>query len=61
LKRRELLAHLSAHGWTLLRESAKHSWLANPAMNRRAAVPRHKEIANLLAKKICRDLGVPEP
>jgi hypothetical protein len=27
--------------------------------NRRSAVPRHREIQDHLARKICQDLGVP--
>jgi mRNA interferase HicA len=45
----------------LIREGAKHSWWGNPANNRRSAVPRHREVDDHLAKKICRDLGISEP
>jgi mRNA interferase HicA len=61
MKRRDLLAHLTAHGCTLLREGARHSWWHNVALNKRGAVPRHTEVNNNLHWKICRDLGVPEP
>jgi mRNA interferase HicA len=61
MKRRTLLAHLRDHGCSLLREGAKHSWWVNPGNNRRTSVPRHTEIDDLLARKICRDLNVPEP
>ena len=61
MKRRELLAYLRAHGCELLREGARHSWWNNPALNKRSAIPRHIEIADQLAAKICRDLGVPTP
>ncbi|MET0231818.1 MAG: type II toxin-antitoxin system HicA family toxin [Rhodanobacteraceae bacterium] len=60
MKRRDLLRHLSAHGCELLREGARHSWWRNIATNRRSAVPRHAEIDDHLARKICRDLGVSE-
>jgi len=59
MKRRELLQHLTEHGCQLLREGGKHSWWYNPALNRRSAVPRHVEIVDTLAKKICKDLGIP--
>ena len=59
MKREELLQHLRAHGCELLREGGRHSWWHNPAENKRSAVPRHREIDNILAIKICRDLGVP--
>ena len=32
----------------------------NPATGAVEAVPRHTEIGNNLARKICRNLGVPE-
>jgi predicted RNase H-like HicB family nuclease len=32
-----------------------------PDENRRSAVPRHGEVDDHLARKICRDLGIPEP
>jgi mRNA interferase HicA len=61
VKRRELITHLKAHDCILIREGARHSWWGNPTNNRRSAVPRHNEIDDHLAKKICRDLGVPDP
>lgn len=61
MKRRDLIAHLSQHGCVLLREGGNHSWWLNPQANRRSAVPRHNEINDFLAKKICRDLGIPSP
>ncbi len=59
MKRKALLRHLRDHGCELLREGAKHSWWHNPDLNRRSAVPRHTEIVDQLARKICKDLGVP--
>jgi mRNA interferase HicA len=61
MKRRDLLRHLSSHGCALLREGGNHSWWHNPARNARSAVPRHSEINDHLARKICKDLGVPLP
>ena len=59
MKREHLLKHLNRHGCRLLREGARHSWWTNPAQKKRSAVPRHNEITDLLARKICKDLGVP--
>ncbi|MFO0848951.1 MAG: type II toxin-antitoxin system HicA family toxin [Gemmataceae bacterium] len=59
MKRRQLIDHLLAHGCELVREGRRHSWWGNPANNRRSAVPRHTEIDDQLAKKICKDLGIP--
>ncbi|NUM55945.1 MAG: type II toxin-antitoxin system HicA family toxin [Candidatus Hydrogenedentes bacterium] len=61
MKRRELLDHLLREGCTLVREGARHSWWSNPENNRRSSVPRHNEIPNPLALKICRDLGIKRP
>ncbi|MBF0460303.1 MAG: type II toxin-antitoxin system HicA family toxin [Magnetococcales bacterium] len=58
MKRSKLLRYLQAQGCELLREGGRHSWWWNPAENRRSAIPRHQEIIDLLARKICRDLGV---
>jgi len=60
MKREELLRHLRSNGCTLLREGAKHSWWQHAAQNKRSAIPRHNEIEDNLARKICRDLGVPK-
>ncbi|MEP7270814.1 MAG: type II toxin-antitoxin system HicA family toxin [Acidobacteriota bacterium] len=61
MKRRDLIRHLEALGCELLREGARHSWWHNPSQNRRSAIPRHREINEVLARKICRDLGVAGP
>jgi len=59
MKRKELLQHLRSQGCEFVREGAKHSWWYNPSLNKRSAVPRHNEIVDVLARKICKDLGVP--
>jgi mRNA interferase HicA len=60
MKRKDLLRHLTKNGCELLREGGNHSWWQNQTQNRRSAVPRHNEISDQLAKKICKDLGVPK-
>ena len=42
----------------MLREGSNHSWWINKTKNLKSAVPRHAEISNLLADKICKDLGL---
>jgi mRNA interferase HicA len=37
-----------------------HSLWLNPSTGAVEAVPRHTEISNLLARKICRNLSIPE-
>jgi len=59
MKRKELLRHLRSQDCEFIREGAKHSWWYNPSLNERSAVPRHNEIVDVLARKICKDLGVP--
>ncbi len=61
MKRRDLIRHLKSHGCHLLREGGNHSIFANPATGTVSAVPRHSEINDFLARKICRDLLVPGP
>lgn len=61
MKRRDLIRHLESHGCELLREGGRHSWWHNPSLNKRSAIPRHRQINDHLARKICRDLGVEAP
>jgi predicted RNA binding protein YcfA (HicA-like mRNA interferase family) len=61
MKLRDLVRHLESHGCYLLRDRGKHSVYVNPANNQVTAVPRHREINEFLAWKICRDLGLPAP
>jgi predicted RNA binding protein YcfA (HicA-like mRNA interferase family) len=61
VKRRDLVRHLEEHGCELLREGGNHSIFVNRAAGKISAVPRHSEINDDLAKKICKDLGVPQP
>ena len=58
MKRRELLKFLKSQGCEILREGGSHSWWLNADLNKRSAIPRHSEINDILAKKICKDLGV---
>ncbi len=61
MKRRELLRHLEAHGCRLRREGAGHSLYHNPATHQMQAVPRHNEVPDILARRICRCLSIPDP
>jgi hypothetical protein len=44
-----------------LREGKKHTVYVNRAAQASSTVPRHREIKDFLASKICRDLQVPGP
>jgi len=60
VKRRELVRHLETYGCHLLKEGRKHSRFVNLAdKSRQATLPRHREIADFLARAICRQLGIP--
>ena len=61
MKRRELIRHLESHGCQMLREGGNHTIYVNRAARKTSSVPRHNEINNELARKICRDLEVPLP
>jgi len=59
VKRHELVDYLRRNGCQLYREGGRHSIFLNPATGAKAPVPRHSEIDNRLAMKICRQLGIP--
>ena len=60
MKRNALLKHLRKHGCILKREGSSHSLWLNPNTGEVEAVPRHTEIPDRLAHKICRGLTVPQ-
>jgi predicted RNA binding protein YcfA (HicA-like mRNA interferase family) len=61
MKRIDLIRYLQEHGCELLREGGRHSVYVNRKAGKSSAVPRHREVNDILAKKICKDLEVPEP
>jgi predicted RNA binding protein YcfA (HicA-like mRNA interferase family) len=61
VKRRDLIRHLEANGCELLREGARHSVYVNRRTRKASSVPRHREINEHLARKICRDLEIALP
>lgn len=61
MKRDALIRHLRREGCVLRREGSAHSIWENPKTGHAEAVPRHTEIANILAKKICRRLEITDP
>ena len=61
MKRLDLIRHLEAHGCQFLREGGNHTVYVNRSTRKSATIPRHREINELLARKICKDLGVPAP
>jgi predicted RNA binding protein YcfA (HicA-like mRNA interferase family) len=61
VKPRDHVRHLEAHGCELAREGGKHSVYVNRATRKVSTIPRHREINEHLARKICRDLEVALP
>ncbi|MCZ7617182.1 MAG: type II toxin-antitoxin system HicA family toxin [Myxococcota bacterium] len=61
MKRRDLVRHLESNGCELLREGGRHSVYVNRRTRKASAIPRHREINEQLARKICRDLEVTPP
>jgi predicted RNA binding protein YcfA (HicA-like mRNA interferase family) len=57
MKRKHLIKHLKANGAYLLREGSRHSIFCRGHL--KTEVPRHLEIVDELARKICRDLDIP--
>ena len=57
MKRKELIGHITSHGAFLLREGRRHSIYQRDKY--RAQIPRHTEIVDELARKICKDLNIP--
>jgi mRNA interferase HicA len=61
VKRVDLVRHLEQHGCVLFREGGSHSVYVNRRTRKSSSVPRHREINEFLARKICRDLEIPMP
>ena len=61
MKRRDLIRHLEKHGCDFWREGANHTVYVNRKEKKTTTIPRHREIDENLAKKICKDLGIAKP
>ncbi len=61
MKRKDLICHLEKYGCEFLREGANHTVYVNRKQKKVSTIPRHREIDDNLARKICKDLGVPKP
>ena len=56
MNRRDLVAELERAGCVLLRNGARHDIDHHPESGKSEPVPRHREINELLAKKILKSL-----
>jgi mRNA interferase HicA len=61
MKRIDLIRHLTRFGCELLREGDNHTIYVNRSVRKSSSVPRHREVNDFLARKICADLQIPRP
>ncbi|MBI3299609.1 MAG: type II toxin-antitoxin system HicA family toxin [Elusimicrobia bacterium] len=61
MKRKDLIKHLTDNGCVLFREGGKYSVFQNPANGKETPVTRHLELADFAARKICKQLEIPQP
>lgn len=59
MKLTELEKHLRVHNCIKKREGGNHIIWENKKNRKISAVPRHREIKDLLAQKICKQLEIP--
>jgi len=52
-----MIRHLKKHGAVILREGRRHTIFEKSRL--KTEVPRHNEIVDELARKICKDLDIP--
>jgi len=57
MKRAELIREIKRMGCVLIRHGGKHDWYQNPETKVSQPVPRHREIADSLAKHILKMLS----
>jgi mRNA interferase HicA len=61
VKRVDLIRYLERSECEFLREGGEHTVYVNRAARKSSSLPRHREINDFLARKICNDLQVPPP
>jgi mRNA interferase HicA len=61
MKRIDLTRHLERSGCEVLREGSRHTVYINRNEKKSSTIPRHREINDFLARKICEDLQVTWP
>ncbi len=57
MKRAELISKIESMGCVLIRHGGRHDWYQNPNTKVSQSVPRHREIADSLAKHIIKMLS----
>jgi predicted RNA binding protein YcfA (HicA-like mRNA interferase family) len=61
MKLTDLLRHLKKENCVFVREGGNHTIYKNSVNGKMTSIPRHREIKENLAKKICDDLGIQRP
>jgi predicted RNA binding protein YcfA (HicA-like mRNA interferase family) len=61
MKRKDLIRYIESHGCEFVREGHSHTVYINPIARTSSTIPRHREINEFLAKKICKDLEISKP
>ena len=61
MKRRDLIRHIEKNGCEFLREGGDHTVYVNRKEKKVSTIPRHREIDEYLARRICKDLAIPPP
>lgn len=61
MKRNDLIKHIEKNDCEFLREGKKHTVYINRKKLKSSTIPRHREINEFLAIKICKDLEIPAP
>ncbi len=61
MKRRDLVIHLEKNSCEFFPEGKKHTVYVNRSAGKTLTIPRHREVDDYLAKRICKDLEIPAP
>lgn len=61
MKQSNFIKYLQKQNCLLICEGGNHSIYQNQVNKKITSVPRHKEIKNILVRKICKDLEIPSP
>ncbi|MGB4780457.1 type II toxin-antitoxin system HicA family toxin [Candidatus Methylomirabilis sp.] len=60
MKRLDLIRYLEDHGCEFFREGGRHTVYVNRTVGKSTTIPRHREINEQLARRICKDLDIPQ-
>jgi hypothetical protein len=61
MKRHDLLRCLEKHGCEFLREDGNRPIYINRSARNSSGIPRHRQIIEFIAPKVCNDLDTPKP